>query len=1293
NRLKYALSGDEIKICLQHFIKIDGNVCTVITYLACFMDVISIGEPGENFLLIYDTKGRFAVHCITPEEAKYKLCKVRRIFVGTKGILHLMTHGACTARYPDPLIKGRIGVITNRERHPGSSDVVHVKDVNGNSFATGLSNIFVIGKGNKPWISLPHGKGQVLRYLPALAQVPHKTGALQGLHRPEPEVLLPQAGGSILAHATFPCILPQPLLSPRGGLGSLHVESMLWMESIPAPFTGLVHVSHVAKGRSRVLRESVFLGQELINMGDSLHGGVGLLQKAFPQEPQIPLEGRGEAGAALGAQRLQPRGGCRRAGGNSRGLAELTAMGGTGMALMKSVLAHVAGLAEASSVALSNCDGLIVKHTEAGKHLCTHVVLHSFLAPTLGFMKREFKTRGLNETTVRGAPFVTLDDVILGSGLFIAGTRLRLLCPIYSHLLPCGNCDEAVFSGSTQCPGDSIRRTGVLHGAVSKQCSLAREATAEWTVPEKADEKWVGFKFCIKSRIQHTQTQSIHEGDTLNPLQSLSYSGATAGLIRMEEEEFFIEPLEKGLAANEAEQGRVHVLRIKVRSGPRSVEGATGQAVQPLRALQEDTPTFSPNLPSILRISGQLLEAGLKYPGHLSMDNGYNGSSEEGEGETPVLGLLVWEISIWLGVGVRVGVPSTADRDVSGRDMVSPVATLHVCGICASHVSAGLPGWEQLGPNIHRDPDKAPSTPRGTIINTKQRGALGPEGTLSWEKALAALSYCGFQFQGRRALQAWPKLSAQQLNSSGTDPIKPCRHRGLTGGLVLCREHGECPSMTTVEARQSQVSREFLLGRQQEENPVSAGLGDMAGAHGRLNRGPLSAISSVSAPWHLPVAEVSLAHPEAVGVESPMDLPECDKALSGGLMSKVTRRMALNHLQAAQQKDELCTGALPGVALGSACRVHEAVDKSLGDKSAKEGQDPGVKDLAWTQRPVQGRTSPSGLDSLSRALGILEERVNSSRQRVRRHAADDDYNIEVLLGVDDSVVQFHGKEHHLEPKQQRGGQMWRQPAQTVLQRSRKDKGLAGEVRVEVSLELVDHKLALPNTWTRSGPRLFTWTAQVNEIYHDESLGAHINVVLVRIILLSYGKSLSLIEIGNPSQSLENVCRWAYLQQKPDSGHDEYHDHAIFLTRQDFGPSGMQGYAPVTGMCHPVRSCTLNHEDGFSSAFVVAHETGHVLGMEHDGQGNRCGDEVQLGSIMAPLVQAAFHRFHWSRCSQQELSRYLHSYDCLRDDPFTHDWPFRTFDPCKQLWCSHPDNPYFCKTKKGPPLDGTMCAPG
>ncbi|KAJ7996439.1 hypothetical protein DPEC_G00237090 [Dallia pectoralis] len=311
-----------------------------------------------------------------------------------------------------------------------------------------------------------------------------------------------------------------------------------------------------------------------------------------------------------------------------------------------------------------------------------------------------------------------------------------------------------------------------------------------------------------------------------------------------------------------------------------------------------------------------------------------------------------------------------------------------------------------------------------------------------------------------------------------------------------------------------------------------------------------------------------------------------------------------------------------------------------------------------------------GLIDLPAMSRGFQNQHQDGTKRHRRHAEDEHelLNIEVLLGVDSSVVNFHGREH-----------------------------------------IEKYLLTLMNI--------------VNEIYQDRTLGAHINVVLVRIIMLGPAKSMSLIELGNPSTSLENVCRWAYLQQKADQNDADYHDHAIFLTRQEFGPSGMQGYAPVTGMCQSIRSCTLNHEDGFSSAFVVAHETGHVLGMEHDGPpSNECGDEVPMGSIMAPLVQAAFHRFHWSRCSKEELRKYLNSYDCLRDDPFDHDWPalpqlpglhysmdeqcrfdfgvgytmctaYSTYDPCKQLWCSHPDNPFFCKTKKGPPIDGTKCAPG
>lgn len=39
---------------------------------------------------------------------------------------------------------------------------------------------------------------------------------------------------------------------------------------------------------------------------DSLLGRAGLLQKAFPQEPQLPRGKEGEAGAAVVTQRLQP---------------------------------------------------------------------------------------------------------------------------------------------------------------------------------------------------------------------------------------------------------------------------------------------------------------------------------------------------------------------------------------------------------------------------------------------------------------------------------------------------------------------------------------------------------------------------------------------------------------------------------------------------------------------------------------------------------------------------------------------------------------------------------------------------------------------------------------------------------------------------------------------------------------------------------------------------------------------------------------------------------------------------
>eukprot|EP01115_Flamella_aegyptia_P002638 TRINITY_DN136757_c0_g1_i1.p1 TRINITY_DN136757_c0_g1~~TRINITY_DN136757_c0_g1_i1.p1 ORF type:complete len:265 (+),score=101.19 TRINITY_DN136757_c0_g1_i1:32-826(+) len=194
NRLKYALTKREVRmILMQRFVKVDGKVRTDDGFPAGFMDVISIEKTNETFRLLYDTKGRFAVQRITPAEAKYKLLKVKKVYTGSKGIPYITTHDGRTIRYPDPVIKvndtvkydlesgkitdtvkfelgnlvmitgganlGRVGVITSRERHPGSFDIIHVKDALGQQFATRIGNVFVIGKGTKSLVSLPARKG------------------------------------------------------------------------------------------------------------------------------------------------------------------------------------------------------------------------------------------------------------------------------------------------------------------------------------------------------------------------------------------------------------------------------------------------------------------------------------------------------------------------------------------------------------------------------------------------------------------------------------------------------------------------------------------------------------------------------------------------------------------------------------------------------------------------------------------------------------------------------------------------------------------------------------------------------------------------------------------------------------------------------------------------------------------------------------------------------------------------------------------------------------------------------
>jgi small subunit ribosomal protein S4e len=194
NRLKYALNGREVKeILMERYVKVDGMVRTNPKFPAGFNDVLSIQKTNDNFRLLYDTKGRFVLHPITKAEAKFKLCKVTLKGTATNGVPFITTNDGRTVRYPDPLVKtndtikynfesgtitkfvhfatgnlcmitgghntGRIGEIIQRETHPGSFEIVHVRDIAGNTFTTRASNVFVIGQGHTSFISLPKGRG------------------------------------------------------------------------------------------------------------------------------------------------------------------------------------------------------------------------------------------------------------------------------------------------------------------------------------------------------------------------------------------------------------------------------------------------------------------------------------------------------------------------------------------------------------------------------------------------------------------------------------------------------------------------------------------------------------------------------------------------------------------------------------------------------------------------------------------------------------------------------------------------------------------------------------------------------------------------------------------------------------------------------------------------------------------------------------------------------------------------------------------------------------------------------
>lgn len=212
-KLKYALNYSEVKTILndkESSVKVDNRLRRDRGFPLGIMDVLSLEKTNERFRVLYDHKGRFYLKEVDETEGRFKLLKVTKKFVGPSKIPYIVTHDARTIRFPNPDIDigdtlkydlvdrkivdiakieigntsyaiggnntGRVGQITNIEKHPGSFDIVHVRDANGHNFATRISNIFTLGRGKQSWISLPPANGIWLTALDEKKHKEHQTG-------------------------------------------------------------------------------------------------------------------------------------------------------------------------------------------------------------------------------------------------------------------------------------------------------------------------------------------------------------------------------------------------------------------------------------------------------------------------------------------------------------------------------------------------------------------------------------------------------------------------------------------------------------------------------------------------------------------------------------------------------------------------------------------------------------------------------------------------------------------------------------------------------------------------------------------------------------------------------------------------------------------------------------------------------------------------------------------------------------------------------------------------------------
>ncbi|XP_074610402.1 A disintegrin and metalloproteinase with thrombospondin motifs 20-like isoform X2 [Acropora palmata] len=254
--------------------------------------------------------------------------------------------------------------------------------------------------------------------------------------------------------------------------------------------------------------------------------------------------------------------------------------------------------------------------------------------------------------------------------------------------------------------------------------------------------------------------------------------------------------------------------------------------------------------------------------------------------------------------------------------------------------------------------------------------------------------------------------------------------------------------------------------------------------------------------------------------------------------------------------------------------------------------------------------------------------------------------------------------------------------------------------------------------------ILTLMGVVSQVYRDRSIGNSINIVVVKIAFLETNEPG--IDISSDAtRTLRSFCRWQKRVMMKPKTHPEHHDVAILLTKTDICRSPRKcdtlGLAELATMCNPSKSCALVEDSGISTAYTIAHELGHVFGLPHDGDNNRCTRSRGDQHLMARTLSYDNKPWSWSNCSRDKITQFLdlgHG-SCLTDKPeektiiklkerlpgevysvdkqcqmvFDENSSLCPFmEPCRRLWCVKMiGKRKGCSTQHMPWADGTPCA--